>query len=80
MRDVARLKTRAIDVQFPVPVVQVFFGVLQHGLRLQNLNECAAKVEKERALLVAIRGFGDGSELLRLIETQFPLIRALCGS
>ena len=74
LSDIAGRVARSIHAQLPIPIFQVVSGVLKYRFRLQSLNECAAKIEDQVALLIQISRFRDSRGLLRLISPQFPLV------
>ena len=77
LRDIAGFETVRAHGQHLVVVGQVFRGEGHDGLLLQGLHEGIAQVEEQRALLIGELGFGHGGALLRALQTQFALARAL---
>ena len=62
--EIAGLQPLAIDFKLVVPVSQVLLGVLEERFRLQDVDESAAQVEQQVALLVQIGRFRDGGDFL----------------
>src|ERR1035441_275231 len=75
--EVAGLEAKAVQIEFPVPVIQVLFRVLQHRFSLQQLHERIPQVKHQTALLVDVSRCRDGGGFLGLVAPQLPLMLAL---